>query len=81
MFDDEGASTVAAPIFTSFLFPSKLSSSRPDLDFRLLSSSSELVDEEIKIDDQAQPYLGVETESTPKQVNEDTTQPDFPNRQ
>lgn len=71
MFDDEGASIAAPPVF-SFLFPSNPSSSRPYFDFGLSSSSSEPVDEEIKIDDQFQTHLRDETKSTPKPDNTTT---------
>lgn len=73
MFGDEGASIATPPLFSSFLFPSKPSSSRPDLDFGISSSSFEPVDEEIKINDQAQMNLGAKTESTPKPDNTTTS--------
>lgn len=72
MFDDEGASIVAPPLFSSFLLPSNPSSLRPYFDFGLSSSSSEQVDEEIKINDQFKMHLGDETKSTPKPDNTTT---------
>ena len=75
MFDDEGASIAAPQLFSSFHFPSKASFSRPFFDFGLSSTFSEPVDEEIQLDDQVQMHIEAETESTPKQVNADTTHP------
>ncbi|CAH1452641.1 unnamed protein product [Lactuca virosa] len=61
LFNNDSASIAARPLFSSFNLPTKPSSSSLVYDFGLSSSSSKLVDEEIKIDDQAQIYLGDET--------------------
>lgn len=71
MFNDDNTSIAAQPLFSSLHLLTKPSSSRKMYDFGLSSSSSEPVDEEIKIDDQAHKHIRDESESTPP--NEDNT--------
>lgn len=70
-FNDDSTSITRQLLFSSLHLLTKPSSSRKMYDFGLSSSSSEPVDEEIKIDDQAHKHIRDESESTPP--NEDNT--------
>lgn len=72
LFDDLSAFISVLPRLASFFVASKPSSSIQDFNFGLSSSSSELVHEEIQVDN-PQTHLGANIESTPKQDTTATT--------
>lgn len=69
MFDDDSVSIATPPFISSAPLYQKPSSLRPIHEFDLSSSSSKLVDEEIKIEDNAHRNLGSEIEANPPKDN------------